>query len=147
MSLGMRRQALIMQTSLPQRDSDDTKLRLSQDDITRLLNEDAPGIRVDVLQKVADGYEQTEYGEQETAVAEQIFRTLVRDTEQNVRIALAERFKDSAAIPRDIIQKLVKDENDAVAVPLMASSPLLSEQDLLSIIESTPVISLYLIHI
>ena len=89
-----------MPNSLPQHeDNDSSQLCLSQDEVARLLNDDAPEVRVDVMCNIADGYEQSVYGERESAIAEQIFRMLVRDTEKSVRFALADRSKTARKFP------------------------------------------------
>lgn len=104
---------------------------LSQEDVARLLTEPSASSRIEVLGRVAQGYDS--FNERELAIAEQIFRLLVHDTEISVRAALALALKDSAEIPRDIIIDLARDVVD-VAVPLIKSSDVLSDADLLNII-------------
>jgi len=110
-------------------------LMLSTQDVERLLTEETPDARIDVLKKVAEAHIQNKYSANELLVAEQIFRVLVKDTEISVREALALALKDSASIPRDIIAALLKDV-DSVALPVIEYSTILSDEELIALIQS-----------
>jgi uncharacterized protein (DUF2336 family) len=109
---------------------------LSHEDVTRLLTEETPDIRIDVLRKVAINHAERKYSLREFAAAEQILRILVRDTEVSVREALALALKDNPHVPRDIILSLARDV-DTVALPVIESSSVLTDADLISLIQST----------
>lgn len=64
---------------------------------------------------------------------------LARDEIVRVRQVLAETLKDVAGAPRHVIQRLARDSELAVAAPVLAFSPLLSDDDLLEIIRSPAV--------
>jgi len=64
---------------------------------------------------------------------------LARDEIVRVRQVLAETLKDVANAPRHIIQRLARDSEISVASPVLAFSPLLSDDDLLEIISSPAV--------
>lgn len=110
--------------------------KLSKRDVERLLTEDTEDVRIDILRQVAEVHMQRKYSIKELAVAEQILRLLVRDTEVSVREALALALKDNPHIPHDIIIALTRDV-EAVAVPVIESSSVLTDADLLSLIQST----------
>ncbi|MGH6948046.1 MAG: DUF2336 domain-containing protein [Kiloniellales bacterium] len=61
---------------------------------------------------------------------------LVQDQAVRVRQILAETLKDKANAPPEVIQRLARDVEDAVACPVLELSPLLSDGDLLEIIET-----------
>lgn len=108
-------------------------LVLSQQDVSRLLSEKSPLARIDVMQKVALQYSDQVFDERNAAIAEQIFRLLVKDTELQVRIALAQSIKEDPSIPRDIVLNLSNDVRE-VAIPIIQYSEVLSDADLISII-------------
>lgn len=108
---------------------------LSEQDIDRLLNEQTPSVRVDLAAKIAGSHLTRQYSLHDFAIAEQVMRILLKDTEVKVREALAARLKDNPYIPRDIILALAHDV-ETVALPVLESSPLLSDAELISIITS-----------
>ncbi|MDX1484689.1 MAG: DUF2336 domain-containing protein [Alphaproteobacteria bacterium] len=62
---------------------------------------------------------------------------LAQDRLAQVRQALSDALKDVPNAPLGVIQKLARDVELAVAAPVLEFSPLLSDEDLLEIIEST----------
>lgn len=109
---------------------------LTKQDVERLLSDTSSDSRIDVLNKVAEGYKERAFQPEEFLIAEQIFRLLLRDTESKVRKSLAEQFKAYDKIPRDVIVGLAKDV-ESVALPILESSQILSDADLLEIIDSS----------
>ena len=69
----------------------------------------------------------------ERAVAIEVFERLLRDSEVEVRRTLAEHIKSSPLLPRGLALQLAEDVA-AVAVPILQSSPVLSDEDLVAII-------------
>lgn len=63
---------------------------------------------------------------------------LARDQITVVRQVLAEALKDVADAPADIVKILAQDAEIAVAGPILEHSPVLTDEDLLEIIESGP---------
>lgn len=110
-------------------------LSLSARDVERLLNEETPDIRSEIARKVAADHAIQRYSEREYLIAEQIFHLLVRDTEISVRATLAETLKDNPNVPHDVIFALAQDV-DAIALPVIESSEVLTEDDLITIIRS-----------
>jgi uncharacterized protein (DUF2336 family) len=111
-------------------------LILSEQDVVRLLNEETPDVRIDVLKKVSEGHNAYQYSLKELAIAEQIFRLLVKDTEIAVREALSFALKDNPHVPHDIIMSLARDI-DAVGMPVIECSPVLTDGDLVALIQSS----------
>lgn len=118
-------------------------LMLSPEDVDRLLNDTTSGTRVDMTHKIGAAYAKRALNEKEVMVGEQIFRLLLRDTEVKVRSTLAQHVKDSVAIPRDIVLTLARDVEE-VALPVLQYSQVLSDGDLVELIESTEQVSRYL---
>ena len=76
-----------------------------------------------------------ELTERERAVAVETFKCLVLDAEVEVRRTLAEQIKSNPLLPRKLALELAEDVA-SVAVPILQSSPVLTDQDLVSIISS-----------
>ncbi|MCW9034500.1 MAG: DUF2336 domain-containing protein [Rhodospirillales bacterium] len=64
---------------------------------------------------------------------------LARDQMTRVRQILSETLKDVANAPPEVINRLARDVELAVAGPVLEFSPVLTDRDLLAIIESNPV--------
>ncbi|MFB3054890.1 MAG: DUF2336 domain-containing protein [Alphaproteobacteria bacterium] len=77
--------------------------------------------------------------EQIWAVTVEALEILAQDQLARVRQALAESLKDVAEVPNHIIQRLARDVEQAVCAPVLEFSPLLTDDDLLEIIESSGV--------
>lgn len=89
-----------------------------------------------VLEKVSEHYNKASLSDRETLIAEQIFRLLMKDTEQFARAVLAEKLKENPVLPRDIVLHLANDHAD-VSTPVLSCSAVLSDADLIQIIEAT----------
>lgn len=115
---------------------DEQSVFLTQHDVDRLLEDDSAEGRIEVLEKITTEYERKRFTSQELKYAESIFRLLVQDTERKVRLALSQQLQHVAEVPRDIILDLARDEEE-VASPLIENSPILSDADLIQIIENS----------
>ncbi len=109
---------------------------LTPSDVEALLKDDSAESRVGVLEKVSGHYNAGRLSEREGLIAEQIFRLLMRDAERLVRGALAMRLKANPGVPRDIVLHLANDHHE-VATPVLSASSVLSDADLIQMIEST----------
>lgn len=118
-------------------------LSLSPEDVDRLLHDATSGTRVDMTNKIASSYNMSGLTDQEAIVAEQIFRLLMRDTELNVRVTLAQHLKESTQIPHDIIKTLAHDVEE-VSLPVLEFSQVLTDEDLSELIQATKEVSRYL---
>ncbi len=111
-------------------------MALSQEDVDLLITEGSADARVNVLEKISSHYTNKTFHEREFMFAEQIFRLLMKDTEIKVRQALAQRVKNNPDIPRDIVLHLAKDV-EQVAMPVLEMSQVLSDADLIQIIDNS----------
>lgn len=121
--------------------STDNAVYLTKEEVEHLLDPvKATEARVSITEKVASAYGDSQLSAREAMVAEQIFRLLVRDAELKVRTILAERLKDVADAPHDIIYTMARDVEE-VALPVLKYSDVLTEADLISLIQATDTLS------
>jgi uncharacterized protein (DUF2336 family) len=66
----------------------------------------------------------------------EVIEILAQDQVTRVRQIVAETLKEVASAPSHVIRRLARDAAEVVACPVLEFSPLLSDQDLLEIIES-----------
>ncbi len=116
---------------------------LTREDVNRLLQNPREETKVDILAKVADHYGSERLSETERALAEQIFRLLVKDSAVRIRTVLSESLKGNPHIPKDIILILASDE-EPVATPVLTMSEVLSDEDIVRIIRNSEEIWRYL---
>jgi uncharacterized protein (DUF2336 family) len=109
---------------------------LTSADVERLLSDGSHDSRLGVLEKVAVHYNAESFRGREAEIAEQIFRLLMRDVTLRVRETLADRLKDNPNAPRDVVVHLAHDV-ETVALPILQASLVLSDADLISIIEAS----------
>jgi len=108
---------------------------LSNEDIQKLL-ESPLERRRDVTNKIARFYDTGGFTDKQKAIAEEIFRALLKDTEVEIRRTLAEAIKTSDQIPQDVVVALAKDVSE-VSIPVLEFSEVLSDEDIIDIIKST----------
>lgn len=105
-------------------------------DVERLLHDDSPDSRAVVLEKVTRGYNGDQFKGRERSIAEQVFRLLMKDVALRVRETLSARLRSNPEVPRDIVLQLASDV-DSVSTPVLVSSPVLSDADLVNIVEQS----------
>ena len=110
--------------------------RLSIEDISRLAEDKSPNARIEVANKLAKQYRNKDFPPEQLKLAEQIFRLLLRDVEVHVRKAISDNLKDLKDVPRDVILQLTKDVKE-VSIPVLEVSEVLTDTDLISIIQTT----------
>jgi uncharacterized protein (DUF2336 family) len=103
-------------------------------DVERLLRDDSPDSRHSILEKIAGNYNADALQGRAREIAEQIFRLLMKDVALRVREALSEGIKSNLQVPRDIVLHLAQDVT-SVATPVLRYSKVLSDADLVSIVE------------
>lgn len=118
----------------------DGPIILTSSDVDRLLKDDSAESRMDVLEKVSQHYNDKRFADREREVAEQIFRLLMKDAHLKVRENLAQRIRENPDIPRDIVLHLAAD-HERVSLPVLEASQVLSDADLVNIIESSREVS------
>ncbi len=117
-------------------DATSSEVILTPMDVERLLHDDSPDSRTSVLEKIAHTYNREHFHGRERDIAEQVFRLLMKDVALRVRETLSERIKNNVNIPRDIVLHLANDV-ESVANPVLTNSKVLSDADLVSIVEKS----------
>lgn len=107
--------------------------RLTQADVARLLRDSSPQTRAQTTAKIAAEFDAASLSDAERQIAEEIFRTLVKDTEVLVREALAAHLKSTPELPHDVALALARDV-DSVALPVLKFSEVLTDDDLIGIV-------------
>ena len=106
---------------------------LTKDDVAKLLTDPSPDHRAALAGKVAVQFDRAQLTAAERKLAEDIIRIMTRDAVVRVRQSLAENLKASPSLPRDIAMTMAKDV-EAVALPILSVSTVLSENDLIEIV-------------
>jgi len=86
-----------------------------------------PGLNPEELDKVQE-------------LAHQVLELLAKDQATRVRRILSETLKDIADAPPEVIRRLARDVDLVVCAPVLEHSPVLTDEDLLKIITSGPVL-------
>lgn len=107
--------------------------QLNEEDVKRLLASPDAGVRAEIAGKIAAQH--AHLTGRQRLMAEDIFRVMAKDAEVRVREALSHQLKDSPLIPHDLAVALARDV-DSVAVPVLQFSEVLSEEDLISLVQS-----------
>jgi uncharacterized protein (DUF2336 family) len=105
-------------------------------DVKRLTGESSAKVRGVLAAKIAAEYRYGSFSEAEAQIALDIFRLLLRDVEASVRESMAQQLCHCPHVPRDIVMKLANDEAQ-VSIPVLQHSSVLSEEDLIAIVQST----------
>lgn len=109
--------------------------RLSRTDIERLVNQEDPEARALAARKVCARIAGAGLSEADRQMADQILRILAEDAADLVRRALSVTLQRSTHLPGDVARKLASDV-DSIAIPIIAGSPVLDDNDLLEIVRS-----------
>ena len=107
---------------------------LSRADVARLLTDPSAEARADTATKIAQKFDLRELNESERRIAEDIFRSLVKDAEVRVREALSANLKSCPDVPHEIAVALAEDV-DSVAMPMLRFSEVLTDEELISIVK------------
>jgi uncharacterized protein (DUF2336 family) len=108
---------------------------LSLQDVDRLLAEPSPDVRAELAHKVATSLVEPELADAEIALAQDVLRILARDVEAKVRASVSRGLRNSLRLPRDLARRLA-DDIDAVALPLLAESVVLTDEDLVELVRA-----------
>lgn len=108
---------------------------LTQDDIRRLVRGDSPEARANAAHKICKRIDAMDLTGEDQESARQILDLMCNDAAALVRRALAVTLRNSPKLPRDIAIKLAKDI-DAIAVPILKNSPVITDEDLVEIVLS-----------
>ncbi|MHA1108001.1 MAG: DUF2336 domain-containing protein [Alphaproteobacteria bacterium] len=98
-------------------------------------------VRCGLAHKIAQLAPQLDSDEQDKMyqMVSEVLEILARDELPKVRRILAEELKDADKVPAAVVETLARDEDAAVAAPILEFSPLLSDELLLKIIAGDPV--------
>jgi len=108
---------------------------LTSADIAKLINEPTVENRAEAAQKVSSQFNKGDMSDSERAIAEDIFKVMVRDAEERVRSALSDSLKDNPDVPHDVAVSLANDVV-GVAAPMLEFSDVLTDDDLKEIVKS-----------
>ncbi|MEE9125449.1 MAG: hypothetical protein V3U14_13300, partial [candidate division NC10 bacterium] len=111
---------------------------LGQSQVELLLTDPSPRVRAETAAGVAAELSKGSLTENERHIALKIVEVLARDTERQVREAIATHVKSCPFLPRKIANTLAHDV-ESVAVPIIRYSEVLSDDDLLSVVRSDSV--------
>lgn len=109
--------------------------KLTQKDVDLLLSNPSVDVRSSTARKVSEQYQLKSLTQKEKQIAEDIFRLITNDVEIQVREELAESLKTCTFLPYDIVQKIIFDVA-AVAVPMIQYSEVISDEDLITILQT-----------
>lgn len=109
----------------------DQKLR--EEDVARLLANPSAETRAEIAGKIAEQH--PALSDAQRKLAEDIFRLMVKDAEVRVRQALSRQLKENPLVPHDVALTLARDV-DAVALPILQFSEVLTDEDLIEIVKS-----------
>ncbi|MEG3617319.1 DUF2336 domain-containing protein [Magnetovibrio sp. PR-2] len=106
-----------------------------------LSNDDDDGVRFNLAEKIGmliPGLNAAEIDKVEE-FTHQVLERLAKDQVTRVRRILSETLKDIADAPPNVIKRLARDVELVVCAPVLEFSPVLTDQDLIEIITSGPV--------
>jgi len=106
---------------------------LTREFVIQFAQEQSWTVRAKTVEKVATLYVAGEVDGAARQAALDLFRLAVFDSEPLVRRVLAESIKHARELPRDIVRTLAQDSPE-VSAPFLAASPLLGDDELLSIV-------------
>ncbi|HEV7689690.1 MAG TPA: DUF2336 domain-containing protein [Hyphomonadaceae bacterium] len=106
---------------------------LTQEDIRRLVRGDSAEDRANAAHKICKKIDRSELSDEDRVSAQQILTMLASDAAILVRQALSVTLRNSPKLPREIALQLAKDV-DAVAIPVLKNSPILTDEDLVEIV-------------
>lgn len=109
---------------------------LTAQDVERLLADPSEQSRAATAVKVAEGLESQSLTAEERALADEILRAFAQDAAVAVRQAVVDSMKLSRQLPRDIAEMFAKDV-ESLALPLLQSSPMLSDPFLIAMVRQS----------
>ncbi len=110
--------------------------RLTDEDIRRLVRGSDPEERALTVRKICRRMEETDLPADERAAAERILELIMRDSAELVRRAMAVTLRQSKNLPHKVAMQLAADV-ESVATPVLLSSPVLGEDDLVALVKAS----------
>jgi len=109
--------------------------QLLSDDIANLIRHHDEIVRAQSAQKICRTYRDISLSDDERRLAQRLLQIMANDAAEMVRRALAVTLKNSPDLPHELAVKLANDI-DNIAVPVLANSPVFTDEDLLEILKS-----------
>ena len=109
--------------------------RLGKSTIRQALKGTTAESRANAVQKIGRALRNAELTEAERDFATKIMERICEDVSALVRRALSVTLRNSPNLPRQVALTLIQDI-DSIAVPILASSPILSDKDLVEVLQS-----------
>jgi uncharacterized protein (DUF2336 family) len=106
-------------------------------DVKRLMQEPSAQVRGILAGKIAADYRSQQFNQSEMQIAQDIFRRLIKDAEISIRQSMALELAHCPHAPEDVVIALARDEHHAISTPVLEHSEVLSEDDLVSIVQCT----------
>ncbi len=103
--------------------------------IVKALRGETVSDRALATQAIGRTVRQFELSDDDRLFAGRLFDHLSRDTCEEVRRALSVTLKSSPNLPRAVAQRLIQDI-DSIALPILASSPVVTDDDLIAVLRS-----------
>lgn len=104
-------------------------------DITDLVRDKRDAVRAQAAQKICRTYRDATLSDDERRLARRLLEIMAKDAAEMVRRALAVTLKNSPDLPHDLAVRLARDI-DNIAVPVLANSPVFTDDDLIEILKS-----------
>lgn len=109
--------------------------RLGKASIRQAIQGETAEKRANAVQKIGRDIRAAQMTEAERAFAEKLMDRICTDISALVRRALAVTLRNSPNLPRHIARALIADI-DTIAVPILSSSPVLTDDDLVDVLNS-----------
>ena len=108
---------------------------LSSADVARLMAEPSADLRVELATKISADLSGRALTPAEVRLGQDIVRILARDVAESVRASLSRGLRHSTNLPRDVARRLA-DDVEFVALPMLADSLVLTDDDLIEIVRN-----------
>ena len=108
---------------------------LTKDDLRAALRGETAEYRANATQKIGRAIRAQSLTQADRDFAEKILGLICRDVSDLVRRALAVTLQNSPNLPLSIARRLINDV-DTIAVPVLANSPVLTDEDLVQVLRS-----------
>jgi uncharacterized protein (DUF2336 family) len=109
--------------------------KLTDDDVRRLVKGKSDEERAIAAHKICRSIDHSPLSRTERQSAEAIMEIMAKDAAELVRRSLAVTLKNSPHLPRHLAKALAEDI-DSIAFPIIASSPSLTDEDLIEVVRS-----------
>ena len=108
----------------------------SVDDVLSLRDNPTEHGKIELITKLHHNFEDEKLTGEEKLIAEEIVRLLAADISVRIRKCISDSFSDNDALPHDVALKLANDLEDIVSLPIIENSNVLTEEDLIEIIQN-----------